>query len=58
MNFRDLNYFVALAKLKNYTAAAQQFHVSQPTITYAIKRLKKNYKLVCFNEINHTARLS
>lgn len=45
MNFRDLNYFVALAKLKNYTAAAQQFHVSQPTITYAIKRLEKELQV-------------
>lgn len=41
MNFRDLAYFVALAKLKNYTAAAHQFQVSQPTITYAMKRLEK-----------------
>ncbi|MFD0898584.1 LysR family transcriptional regulator [Loigolactobacillus binensis] len=40
MNLRDLTYFDALATLKNYTAVAQRFHVSQPTITYAIKRLE------------------
>ncbi|SDK05072.1 LysR family transcriptional regulator [Streptococcus gallolyticus] len=41
MNLRDLEYFYQLAKLKSYTAAAQYFQVSQPTITYAIKRLEK-----------------
>lgn len=42
MNLRDLEYFYQLGKLKSYTGAAQYFKVSQPTISYAIKRLKQN----------------
>lgn len=40
MNLRDLEYFYQLGKLKSYTGAAQYFKVSQPTISYAIKRLE------------------
>lgn len=40
MNLKDLNYFVQLVKDRNYTKTAQVFGVSQPTITYAIKRLE------------------
>ncbi len=41
MNLRDLEYFYQLAKSKSYTGTAQHFKVSQPTISYAIKRLEK-----------------
>ncbi|KRN29012.1 malolactic fermentation transcriptional regulator [Lactobacillus selangorensis] len=40
MNTRDLAYFAALTRLKSYTAVAHEFHVSQPTITYAVRRLE------------------
>ncbi|BAP84671.1 malolactic fermentation transcriptional regulator [Paucilactobacillus hokkaidonensis JCM 18461] len=40
MNFRDLEYFVQLTEDRNYTKTAQHFAVSQPTITYAVKRLE------------------
>lgn len=40
MQLKDLEYFVQVAKLANLTQAAQYFSVSQPTITYAIKRLE------------------
>ena len=40
MNLRHLEYFYQLGKLKSYTGAAQYFKVSQPTISYAIKRLE------------------
>lgn len=43
MNTRDLQYFVALVKYKNYTQVAKQFKVSQPTITQAIQRLEKEF---------------
>ncbi|MFD1318311.1 LysR family transcriptional regulator [Loigolactobacillus zhaoyuanensis] len=48
MNFRDLTYFDALARLKNYTAVARQFKVTQPTITYAIKRLETELAATLF----------
>jgi DNA-binding transcriptional LysR family regulator len=60
MNFRDLTYFDALATLKNYTAVAQQFNVSQPTITYAIKRLEDelNTQLLIRDHSHHQIELT
>ena len=43
MNFKDLSYFSALAELKQFTAVSEQFGVTQPTITYAIKRLEEEF---------------
>lgn len=43
MNTRDLQYFVALVKYKNYTQVAKQFNVSQPTITQSIQRLEREF---------------
>lgn len=43
MNTRDLEYFMAVAERQNFSAAATQFHVSQPTITLAIKRLETEF---------------
>lgn len=41
MNLRDLEYFYHLSLIKSYTGAAQHFHVSQPTVSYAVKRLEE-----------------
>lgn len=43
MNLRDFEYFNALADLLSYTQVAHQFDVSQPTISYAVKRLEQHY---------------
>lgn len=43
MNTRDLQYFVMLVKLKNYTQVAKYFNVSQPSITQAIHRLEQEF---------------
>lgn len=43
MNTRDLQYFVALVRYKNYTQVARQFGVSQPSITQAIQRLENEF---------------
>ncbi|GLB46156.1 LysR family transcriptional regulator [Philodulcilactobacillus myokoensis] len=40
MNIRDLEYFITLVELKNFSRTAKHFHVSQPTITLALKRLE------------------
>jgi len=41
MNFKDLEYFQRLVREKSFTKVANAFHVSQPTITYAVKRLEE-----------------
>ena len=61
MNTRDLEYFVRLAESKSFTEVAQHFHVSQPTITYAIKRLEEKFDTILVektaaNRIDHLTR--
>lgn len=43
MNIKDLKYFHRLARQQNFSQVADSFHVSQPTITMAIKRLENDY---------------
>ncbi|MFG7388422.1 LysR family transcriptional regulator [Lactococcus lactis] len=43
LNLRDLEYFYQLSKLRSFTNVAKHFRVSQPTISYAIKRLETYY---------------
>lgn len=43
MNVRDLEYFDKLVELKNFSQVAEFFHVSQPTISMALKRLENDY---------------
>ena len=46
MNTRDIEYNVQIVKQKNFTKVAKYFQVSQPTITYALKRLEKELDAV------------
>lgn len=41
MNLKDLEYFQRLVHDKSFTKVAKAFHVSQPTVTYAVKRLEQ-----------------
>ena len=41
MDFRQIRYFLALAGTLNFTRAAEQCNVTQPTLTNAIKRLEE-----------------
>lgn len=46
MNTRDIEYYVQIVKQKNFTKVAKYFQASQPTITYALKRLEKELDAV------------
>lgn len=46
MNLQDLVYFNHLAKTLSFTATAQNFYVSQPSISMALKRLEKELDTV------------
>lgn len=48
MNIQDLTYFKHLAESLSFTATAEQFFVSQPSISMALKRLEEelNAKLI------------
>lgn len=41
MNLQDLLYFNHLAKTLNFTATAEHFYISQPSISMSLKRLEK-----------------
>ena len=46
MNLQDLVYFNQLAETLNFTATAEHFYVSQPSISMALKRLEKELDTV------------
>ncbi len=41
MDLIQLNYFIAVAKYRNFSAASREFFVSQPGISHRIKELEK-----------------
>ncbi|WP_057745980.1 LysR family transcriptional regulator [Liquorilactobacillus capillatus] len=41
MNTRDMEYFIRLTEVKNFSKVAQEFKVSQPSVTFALQRLEK-----------------
>ncbi|KRK65459.1 malolactic fermentation transcriptional regulator [Companilactobacillus tucceti DSM 20183] len=43
MNLNDYGYFQKLSEMKSFSETAHHFNVSQPTITYALKRLETEY---------------
>ncbi len=45
MEFRQLEYFCTISELENFTRTAQVLHVSQPSVTKAIKALEAELSL-------------
>ena len=41
MDIRELEYFITVSELNNFTAAAERLHVSQPAISKAIHKLEE-----------------
>ena len=48
MNLFHLRYFATLAKLQNYTHAAQQLHITQPSLSNAIHGLEAELGVTLF----------
>ncbi|KRN46913.1 malolactic fermentation transcriptional regulator [Weissella viridescens] len=49
MNMNDLSYFIDLAETHSFTAVAKHFDISQPSVTYAIKRLEEHFEAQLIN---------
>lgn len=45
MNLKDYQYFKKLSELKSFSETAKFFNVSQPTITYSLKRLEDDFDI-------------
>ena len=50
MNLNHLFYFSVLAETENYTEAARQLMISQPSLSYAIKKLETDLEIPLFEK--------
>jgi predicted DNA-binding protein (UPF0251 family) len=48
MEMHQVRYFLAVAEQLNFTKAAESCNVSQPSLTRAIKLLRRNSAAYCF----------
>lgn len=58
MELRVLNYFLAIAREENFTKAAQQLHVTQPTLSRQIAQLEEELGVELFVRSNHNITLT
>lgn len=58
MELRVLNYFLAIAREENFTKAAQQLHVTQPTLSRQIAQLEEELGVELFVRSNHNIVLT
>lgn len=60
MNIRDFEYFHLLTQLKSFTRVAEKLNVSQPTVTYSVKRLEKEFgkDLIIRDQAHHWVNIT
>lgn len=60
MNIRDLEYFDCVCNEKSFTKAAEKLFISQPSISFAIKRLESelNSKLIIRNQYSKELKIT
>lgn len=58
MELRVLNYFLAIAREENFTRAAEQLHVTQPTLSRQIADLEEELGVKLFIRSNHNIVLT
>ena len=51
MNFTQLKYFIAVCEFGTVSTAAEYLHISQPSLSLAIKELENEFGTVLFNRI-------
>ncbi|MBA2794903.1 LysR family transcriptional regulator [Streptococcus porcinus] len=50
MNLQHLRYFITLASVEHYTKAAEQLHITQPTLSHAITMIENELGLRLFEK--------
>ncbi|MCK5721366.1 MAG: LysR family transcriptional regulator [Gammaproteobacteria bacterium] len=58
LTIRQIEVFNAVARLKNYTRAAEELHMSQPAVSMQIKQLEENVGLPLFEQIGRKTYLT
>ena len=58
MNLDHLRYFEVLAQLQHYGKAAEQLHVSQPNLTYAVSQIEQELGVPLFEKNGRSIRLT
>ena len=58
MNLDHLRYFEAIAAFQHYGKAAQQLHVSQPNLNYAVSQLERELGVPLFEKAGRNVRLT
>ena len=58
MENRVLRYFVEMAKVGNMSKAAENLHITQPTMSRQLKDLEYELKVKLFHRTNYNIRLT
>ncbi|MTJ83989.1 MAG: LysR family transcriptional regulator [Telmatospirillum sp.] len=58
VEFRQLRYFVAVARHMHFNRAAAELHIAQPSLTHAIKQLEETLGVALFERTTRSVRLT
>lgn len=58
LTLRDLEYIIAVAKHEHFGRAAQECHVSQPTLSTQIKKIEGNLAAMLFERTNRCVKIT
>ena len=58
MNLFQLRYFVTLAKMQNYTRAAHELCITQPSLSHAISQLEAELGVALFEKSGRNTTLT
>lgn len=58
MNFTQLKYFIAVCEFGTVSSAAEYLHISQPSLSLAIKELENEFGTMLFNRIHRGMELT
>lgn len=58
MNIYNLRYFVTLARVRQYTRAAEELCITQPSLSHAIAQMEKELGVKLFEKIGHKITLT